>query len=265
MIRPHDPHQCSPSGLCERCLIDKERAKEADRLISENMSSSVAAIHICNGLFGFLRSRFFKKEALAPINISIKGLERSGTGFIYNLLEKNLLSSFIEQDQKHHFPETSALPLNRVVLCVKNPYSWYLGFSDFGRSGGTSGRDVQNAREYGFPSDCIRLWNDFYNAWLNSEQDFFLLRYEDVIEHELSCIKDISRHFGIRNTENYFEVKEYINNYVGRPTDCSGKFDRKEYFLSKDYIKNISDECIISIHDTLDSNLLKKLGYSKEP
>jgi|TARA_Y100000310_G_scaffold329460_1_gene399362 hypothetical protein len=291
-LNPKDPCQCSSTGFCERYLTEvddttwtlckeredyrerfhdlsleriklkKERADEKVRLKSENHSSSVSAIHICNGLFEFLRSRFFKKELLHPIDVSIKGLERSGTGFIHDLLERNLLSSFVEQVEKHHFPKESSRAARRVVLCVKNPYSWYLGFRDFGHAG----RPVKNGCNYSSPTECIKLWVSFYSSWLSSDHDIFLLRYEDMIGDEPSWIKNIARHFGVRNTESYFGVKSYVNNYVNRPTTSwSSDFNRKEYFLSRSYVNDLSDEHIIDIYNALDVKLLKKLGYSREP
>lgn len=291
-MNPQDPCQCSSPGFCERYLIGvdetvwalckeredyrerfyelsleridlkRERLEEVDRLRSENYSSSVAAIFMCDGMFDFLRSRFFKKELLHSIDISIKGLERSGTGFIHALLEKNLLSSSVGQSEKHHFPEDSSCTASRVVICTKNPYSWYLSFRDFGQTG----RSVENARNYTSPEDCIKLWNDFHNSWLNSGHDIFLLKYEDILEDELSWIKNIACYFGVRNTENYFGVKVYVNNYVNRLTTLlAGDFNRKEYFLSKSYVNEMRDEDIISIYNNLDDKVLDMLGYSKEP
>ena len=87
-----------------------------------------------------------------------------------------------------------------------------------------------------------------------------------MIGDEPSWIKNIARHFGVRNTESYFGVKSYVNNYVNRPTTSwSSDFNRKEYFLSRSYVNDLSDEHIIDIYNALDVKLLKKLGYSREP
>ena len=71
---------------------------------------------------------------------------------------------------------------------------------------------------------------------------------------------------GVRHTRIGFKVEQYINNYVSRQTETlGGKFDRKDYFLSKRYLDSIGDDEIIKIYNNLDKKLLKKLGYSKEP
>ena len=69
----------------------------------------------------------------------------------------------------------------------------------------------------------------------------------------------------MRHTNINYKIKSYVNNYANRPTVLAGKFDRKDYFLSKRYLDSMRDEDIISIYNNLDKKLLKKLGYSKEP
>lgn len=298
---PKEPCQCDMSGFCDRYLkevtdierslcqeredyresfysfsleridLKKERAKEVKRVALDNQSSSVAAVHLCGGLFNFLRSRFFLKDLVGNKEASIKGLERSGTGFVFELLEKNLLSTEAEQQKKHHHysPPTSVsakVPRldaeSPVILCVKNPYSWWLSFSEFGKTG----REVENSRDYSDPKECIELWNSFYNSWINSERDTLILRYEDVLVDEKKEIERVSKFLGVRHTSVSFKVEQYLNNYVNRQTEMlGGRFDRKDYFLSKRYLDSMEDEDIISIYNNLDKKLLKKLGYKKEP
>ena len=287
---PKEPCQCDGSGFCDRYLkevtdieqglceeredyrdtfyrlsldrinLKKERAKETERIYLNNNSSSVAAIHLCNGLFNFLRSRFFLKNPIGNKKVSIKGLERSGTGFIFELLEKNLLSTEMGQTKKHnHYASDVDSP---IVLCVKNPYSWWVSFRDFGQTG----RLVENTRDYNKPADCIKLWNSFYNSWINNKHKVLILRYEDVLKDEEKEIKRVANFLRVRHTSVRFNVKQYINNYVTRQTEMlTGEFDRKDYFLSKRYLDSIDDDEIISIYNSLDKNLLKKLRYTKEP
>tara|TARA_R110000824_G_scaffold392752_1_gene591345 strand:+ start:1205 stop:2107 length:903 start_codon:yes stop_codon:yes gene_type:complete len=255
----------------DRINLKKERAKEVKRVAANNKASSVAAIHLCGGLFNFLRSKFFLKEERGNKEVSIKGLERSGTGFVYDLLEKNLLSTELEQAEKHHYYSTPTSVSAKVphldvdspvILCVKNPYSWWLSFSDFGKTG----REVENSRDYSDPKECIELWNSFYNSWINSKRDTLILRYEDILVDEKKEIERVSKFLGVRHTRIGFKVEQYINNYVSRQTETlGGKFDRKDYFLSKRYLDSMKDEDIISIYNDLDRKLLRKLGYKKEP
>lgn len=284
------PCQCDSSGFCDRYMkevtelehnlcqeredyresfyrlsldrinLKKERAKEVKRVAANNKASSVAAIHLCGGLFNFLRSKFFLKEERGNKEVSIRGLERSGTGFAFELLEKNLLSTEVEHEKKHSY-HTSDVDIP-VILCVKNPYSWWLSFSDFGKTG----REVENSRDYSDPKECIELWNSFYNSWINSKCDTLILRYEDILVDEKKEIERVSKFLGVRHTRIGFKVEQYINNYVSRQTETlGGKFDRKDYFLSKRYLDSMKDEDIISIYNGLDRKLLRKLGYKKEP
>ena len=300
-MNPKEPCQCDGSGFCARYLKEvtaieqglceeredyresfyrlsldrinfkKEREKETERIYLDNNSSSVAAIHLCNGLFDFLRSRFFLKNPIGNKKVFIKGLERSATGFVFELLQQNLLSTEVKQTEKHHYysdptsVSAKVPPLDvdsPVILCVKNPYSWWASFRDFGQTG----RTVENTRDYSNPADCIELWNSFYNSWINSKRDTLILRYEDVLADEKKEIKRVANFLRVRYTSVRFNVKQYINNYVNRQTEMlTGEFDRKDYFLSKRYLDSISDNEIIYIYNNLDKKLLKKLGYSKEP
>tara|TARA_R110001599_G_scaffold252825_1_gene453043 strand:+ start:367 stop:1257 length:891 start_codon:yes stop_codon:yes gene_type:complete len=251
----------------ERIGILKARKEEKELIEMQEKSSSVACIHRCGDMFPFMRSMFFRNKGTKPNNwqlkdVSLKGLERSGTGFVFDLLEKNLLSVSLDQNCKHHKLQISEPRFDNIVLCVKNPYSWYLSYRDFGHAG----RDVTNKVTYSSPSECIALWNDYYSAWLNSDLNIYLLRYEDVLKNNKSSIKKIAKFLGVRKTKECYSVKSYVNNYCGRPiTSLSSNFNRKDYFLSKTYLHSMKDEDIISIYNTLDKKLLKKLGYTKEP
>jgi hypothetical protein len=78
-------------------------------------------------------------------------------------------------------------------------------------------------------------------------------------------ISDLSRKFSIPKTKNFYNIKRYINNYSGKQMGENESFSRKEYFLSKKYLENMSFDVINDIEECLDKQLLEALGYSKEP
>ena len=276
--------------------------------------------------------------------LDLKGLERSGTGFCFQLIKRNLLGIEISEQTKHHFPDGTiqrrclhcekpfftpsvtvvgevrgaevdcpncerqawddsmmaqlllgkgacvqdgvvrqspvfeqpwgTFPMNEdkpkdnIILCIKNPYSWVLGFRDYARTVAVSldnkvGDKIEN---------IISLWNNFHKAWLNSGRNIFILRYEDILEEESFWIKNISEHFDIRQTNTFSKVEEYLNNYVWRGASrvflASGgevKFNRKDYFISKAYLEDLSKEETEIISSLIDEELLNEIGYTKEP
>jgi hypothetical protein len=298
-LKPKDPCQCDSPQFCDRYLKDmqlthweacqeredyresfykmslerigiaKARKEEKEFIELQKKASSVASIHRCSDIFPFMRSIFFKNKSKEQKpndwqlkNISLKGLERSGTGFAFDILGKNLLSVSLDQNCKHHKLKISEPRFDNIILCVKNPYSWYLSYRDFGHTG----REVTNKVTYSSPQECIALWNEYYSDWVNSDLNIYLLRYEDILKNEKASVKNIAKFLGVRRTKKHYPVKGYVNNYCQRPTTSwSSDFNRKEYFLSKSYLNELTHEHIIAIYNTLDDELLEKMNYSKEP
>lgn len=291
-MKPKDPCQCDSPQFCERYLKDmqlthweacqeredyrecfykmslerigiaKARKEEREFVQLEQKASSVACIHRCSDIFPSMRSMFFRGQKTTIKDISLKGLERSGTGFAFDILGKNLLSVSLDQNCKHHKLKISEPRFDNIILCVKNPYSWYLSYRDFGHTG----REVTNKVTYSSPQECIALWNEYYSDWVNSDLNIYLLRYEDILKNEKASVKNIAKFLGVRRTKKHYPVKGYVNNYCQRPTTSwSSDFNRKEYFLSKSYLNELTHEHIIAIYNTLDDELLEKMNYSKEP
>ena len=252
-----------------------------EALNKKRYNSSVSSLFLTSGLFSFLRSNFFKKTPLrSPKTFIIKGLERSGTGFVTNILSKNFLDVTIFDDKKHLFMDTPHKipdlgPKDKelysddiIILCVKNPYSWFLSYTDYWSRSNQSMRNETRHKyfcEESHASGMIKMWNMFYSFYLDSPLEVFLVRYEDMLSNPDKVVLDISSRFSIAKTKGFYNIERYINNYSGRQTGDNESFLRKEYFLSKKYLANISLETINDIEESLDKELLDLLGYSKEP
>ena len=250
-------------------------------LNNKRYNSSVASIFWTSGLFSSTRSNFFKKTKLInPQTFIIKGLERSGTGFITNVLSKNLFNLTIFDLKKHFFlkgakgvpalacEDREGYPEDTIVLCVKNPYSWYLSYLEYWDRDKETRRRLEKHKHFCEKSHAcgmINMWNAFYRSYLEQPSGVLVIKYEDLLLRPKKVIDSISKKFSMSKTRNFYNIETYINNYSGRQTNKDGSFSRKEYFLSKKYLEKIGLETINDIEESLDKELLDLLGYSKEP
>ena len=250
-------------------------------LNNKRYNSSVASIFWTSGLFSSTRSNFFKKTKLVNHQtFIIKGLERSGTGFITNILSKNFFNLTIFDLKKHFFlkgakgvstlacEDRDGYPEDTIVLCVKNPYSWYLSYFEYWNRDKETRRTLEKHKyfcERSHACGMIKMWNAFYRSYLEQPNAVFVIKYEDLLLQPKKVINSISEKFSMTNTKNFYNIETYMNNYSGRQTNKDGSFSRKEYFLSKKYLEKIGLEAINDIEESLDKELLDLLGYSKEP
>jgi hypothetical protein len=249
-------------------------------LNNKRYNSSVSSIFWTSGLFGSIRSNFFKKTRLInPQTFIIKGLERSGTGFITKILSKNFFNLTVLDDKKHLFLKgTRGVPSlacenrndyadNTIALCVKNPYSWYLSYLEYWNRDKETRRKLEKHKyfcERSHACGMIKMWNAFYRSYLEQPNGVLIIKYEDLLLRPKKVIGSISEKFSMSKTRNFYNIERYINNYSGRQTNKDGSFSRKEYFLSKKYLEKIGLETINDIEESLDKELLDLLGYSKE-
>lgn len=249
-------------------------------LNNKRYNSSVASIFWTSGLFSSTRSNFFKKTKLInPQTFIIKGLERSGTGFITNVLSKNFFNLTLVDTKKHLFlngtngvpnlawESSSEYSNDTIALCVKNPYSWYLSYLEYWNRDKETRRRLEKHKHFCERSHAcgmIKMWNAFYRSYLEQPNAVFVIKYEDLLLRPKKVIDSISKKFSMSKTRNFYNIETYINNYSGRQTNKDGSFSRKEYFLSKKYLEKIGLETINDIEESLDKELLDLLGYSKE-
>ena len=232
-------------------------------LNNKRYNSSVSSIFWTSGLFGFTRSNFFKKTKLInPQTFIIKGLERSGTGFITNVLSKNFFNLTLLDNNKHFFLSgTKGVPSlaqetrseysnDTIALCVKNPYSWYLSYLEYWNRDKETRRRLEKHKHFCERSHAcgmIKMWNAFYRSYLEQPNQTFVIKYEDLLLQPKKVIDSISKKFSMSKTKNFYNIERYINNYSGRQTNKDDSFSRKEYFLSKKYLENIGLETINDI------------------
>ena len=87
------------------------------------------------------------------------------------------------------------------------------------------------------------------------------MRYEDLLQHPRQTLNRLCSVLSLECRKEFQEVKEYINNYSFHPSR-RGEFSRKDYYLKKKYLDDLSPETITRINSLLDRDLVRKLGYS---
>ena len=214
-------------------------------------------------------------------HLIIKGLERTGTGFCTEILNRNIENAEVMHQEKHKFFRESlgsagyphehywiGSTLIGYVICVRNPYSWLMSYEAYHvkRSRAQGGCLTHESPRHDY-SCYINTWNNIYNRWLSEISSVYnniIVRYEDLLEYPLQTVTSICSKLNVGQSENFREVKEYINNYSNYPTR-DGLFSRRDYYLKKKYLEYLSPSHITKISSLLDKDLMKKLGYDLEP
>ena len=125
----------------------------------------------------------------------------------------------------------------------------------------------------GFPryrfANPIQYWNSLYHNLLSlPEQQNIVVRYEDLLEDMEGEILKIGEKYelGLKKKEFVFATGVTIN--LGDPKRSSPndyfqdhQFERKEYYLERQYMERFSDEQKDFIYSELDQDLMQVLCY----
>ena len=214
----------------------------------------------------------------------IHGLERSGTGFCSELIIKNVKNAQVYQDAKHKpFAEerlTKGPPwfyagsnLIKYIICVKHPYSWFLSYERYHKKRCTGRIPGQTMLTNICPpgldnATCyINTFNSLYSKWLSECSQLYeyaVVRYEDMLEHPKASLDLLCARLDLDRKSSFTEVNKYINNFSGYEELSDGGFSRKDYYLEKKYLHDLSPEKKATIDRLIDKSLVHTLGYSLE-
>ena len=228
----------------------------------------------------FIRAK--PKKFISEGKIFIHGLERTGTGYCTKLLQENLYHTEINEARKHHFfdpaevignpPYQKHSNLIRHVICVKHPYSWFLSYKRYHevncRNGVIPGVDALThyapQAAYGM---YIETYNRLYNHWIeecSTSNLLYIVRYEDLLESPEESIQLLCSRFNIYTKDSTItNPTAYYNNFSRHATD-DGEFSRRDYYLKKEYMHDLSQEYKDTINKLIDRKLMNILGYQLE-
>tara|TARA_R110002051_G_scaffold32786_4_gene73978 strand:- start:28955 stop:29770 length:816 start_codon:yes stop_codon:yes gene_type:complete len=270
-------------------------------MVVRNRFNSVALSHRLGGLIPwFLKPKQEKEQERNPCSfraaasirakpekflseskIFIHGLERTGTGYCTKLLQENLYNVELIDVTKHHFfNPTSAIGkppyqkdtnLVKHVICVKHPYSWFLSYKKYNEVNCGGAVPGVNALTHNPPhAVCgthVETYNRLYNHWIDKCSNsnlIHIVRYEDLLENPEASIALLSSRFNLHTKGSSFtNPAEYLNNFSRHETD-EGKFSRRDYYLKKEYMHDLSPENKDTINKVIDKKLMNILGYQLE-
>jgi len=212
--------------------------------------------------------------------VIIHGLERTGTGYCSELIRKNVRNVLVEESVKHRaFNKevgTGSHPyyyvgsnLIKYVICVKNPYSWILSYETYHRKR-CQGR-IPGVTTLTYPSTVgnhlsyVKTFNSLYGEWLKKCCELYeciIIRYEDILQYPEESLTLLCSKLNLQRKESFTEVSEYINNFSGY-SGLNG-FSRKDYYIKKQYVDNLTSERIDTINKWIDRSLVYQLGYRLE-
>lgn len=212
----------------------------------------------------------------------IHGLERTGTGFCTELIRRNIEYISVDDSRKHEYFDkdmrTGGLPwyyagcsLIKYIICVRHPYSWFVSYESHHRkrctgSDGTKGTTrLTHSCDHGNFTHYIETFNKLYSNWLSEGSKFYdcaIIRYEDILEHPKESIASLCAKLNLRTKDFFTEVNEYINNYSNYKTLPDGSFSRKDYYLKREYMQDLSPDTKATINKLIDKDLVRSLGYS---
>lgn len=219
-------------------------------------------------------------------NILLKGLQRSGTNYFKQIIDKNInvnlfytnlsteshyqnipkylknveTGDYIFDLWKHNLtPLDSVLieeyKIDGFVLIIKNPYSWiesivYRTHIDL--------VETYNERYNVFEDGLFRidnlskLYKELYENWLNKA---YLIKYEDLLLNKKKVLIDFANEFNLKLKH---EKIENISEKVAASHQFNDSFIKKYINVE---LSHLSIEQICLINETIGEDFFNKIGY----
>lgn len=221
---------------------------------------------------------------MAAKNILHYGLNRSGTNYLKEILSKHFDLNFLNNDERSgplhkHFRlydnkkligrpnfyndklfrsfqqfEQEALQgvrLDLVVVISKDPYSWHLSYTKWGKKNGWPPS----------PHPYIKEYNEFYRKWLQFSEEssrVLMVKYIDLLSDPADFLEKTGQRFDLPLIQ---EIKTRIRI---KKVPVSRRFTpkREEYYLNGKYLEEFSPPELEELNNNIDHELIKKLGYT---
>ena len=212
------------------------------------------------------------------------GLQRSGTNFFENILNRKFGVQFVNEiedrthpTQKHVrlyanknlVPEPqyyNNLKINdyeeyknqvgyepeRILVVSKDPYSWLLSYKNW-------------AKKCNWPKvnhHYIEEYNEFYKTWVDfsfQTDRIVFIRYLDLIEQGDAYVHQIGQKLGLQPVSS-------IQGSDIRHVPQSEEFSQEKlnYYLNEEYLKDYGTDELEEINELLDLRVLNLLGYVRK-
>lgn len=187
------------------------------------------------------------------MNISVRGMRRTGNNFLIQILRNNL------RDIKIH--GTSHVPFRPndsdkdIIVIIKNPYSWFLSIKKWAKTSWHKNNEFLNWKtNWSWYTNLYDEYNEFYRGYLG-KKNVFCLQYENLLRDPNRTIEEICSNFN---------VKRQTNLHIPKEVPQSTKFtkERKKFYLGNSDF-GLAKPLIQKISDVVDWDTVSMYGYVK--
>jgi hypothetical protein len=232
--------------------------------------------------FYYIRKHYID-HSMSAKRILHYGIQRSGTNFLKEVIQGNFDIEIINKEferahpaHKHfriydnktligrpkymntllipHFddfekqlgPEWKA---DGYIVVSKDPYSWNISYANWGK------KHKWTSQAHSYMSE----YNEYYNKWLQLAEEsdkIMLVRYVDLLIDNEQFLQQLKKQFSFvtRDTKKVKKVKK---------VPYSQRFTKKRlrYYTNEEYMAAYSDSERKELNESIDHNLMEKLGY----
>lgn len=219
-----------------------------------------------------------------PIPFKLFGLQRSGTNLAWLLILENFKAISLEHgnEWKHgyisdnHRSWTEDGQPVRLVICIKNPYSWLVSCYNYFKvqkdvdpsidrnfQGTWDFAQFVQSPSYGFKNPIDR-WNSLNRHWLEfpAQKEFSEFILHESMLHPQGQYDVLTR----MQRNQHFSRRRGAIHIVSQKIDIGmqfhGRFDA-EYYQNKRYLKCYSKHLLDFLNDSVDDQLLQLFGYQR--
>jgi hypothetical protein len=157
------------------------------------------------------------------------------------------------EDFKQHVGKISGGEISIYIVCLKDPYSWYLSYKKHAR------KNKITYFKKSLNSHYIIDYNLFYRKWLDFSNDapdeVLLLKYEDLIEDLEGSLKGIGEKFNLERSSDKLVNPDKV------PMSRLFTEAKSAFYKEKKYLDLISEQEKDVIQHLLDPELMSSLNY----
>ena len=157
------------------------------------------------------------------------------------------------KDFKEHVGKVTEREISIFIVCIKDPYSWYLSYKKHAR---------KNRFTYfkkSLNSHYLIDYNLFYRKWLDfsmeAPDEVLIIKYEDLIEDLDGSLQRIGKKFNLERSSESIVNPAKVN--MNRAFTKARSF----YYKEKKYLDLISEQEKSVIRHLLDPELISLTGY----
>ncbi len=219
------------------------------------------------------------------MNLLHYGLQRSGTNFLQALLNKKYRVRFLNKKkdyrsplQKHfrlydnkdivpvsqyrndigvkdfeEFEQLFEIVPNYYLIISKDPYSWFLSYSNWAKKCNWAAATHHYIEEY----------NLFYGKWLQFSHQTDKIIFIKYIELLRNTNLELHRLEGKMNLQKKLLANLFSSEVDKVPQSSSFTNERQAYYINELYLKKYSLAALQTLNRHLDSQVISLLGYEK--